>query len=463
MEKKVNLTIFFNYRNYSPRFKLLLEDVFYKKMHDEKISSSDSMQQVMQFCNDVDAIEYDKIEEEKVLSRYNKNEKRIIINESAINNLLEEHKDLDEEALLKNIFGKQVQNILSVSEEDTFDVTFEDILNKNGYVTPRRLSDLAANGENVTTDSILNEIVGEKYLKTNANNVGSSNDSSLFTESKNQDFETQNSYMKKDTFASFEENDTSMYSDLDSVPKLNTTKEDFDYDVAYCVRRKDDDSNVGAFSDFVNKSQIDVDYTLEDEENYGDLKKHKKHKSSKGFLSGMKSKMSSIKEKVFSKKDDEFDDYIDDFETNQNNNKEKDMSSFLGDFNYLDEKEKMKNESSSTEDAENIIKDNKQVEEEFKNSATVVDNFDYSSVEDIDVDKKFDSIIEAIMKEKRGSISKFNTEKIDTQSINQELENPNMSAVEEIPEEKKDNSSIYDAFAEELETVESIRRRRRGK
>ena len=30
MEKKVNLTIFFNYRNYSPRFKMLLEDVFYK-------------------------------------------------------------------------------------------------------------------------------------------------------------------------------------------------------------------------------------------------------------------------------------------------------------------------------------------------------------------------------------------------------------------------------------------------
>lgn len=469
MEKKVNLTIFFNYRNYSPRFKMLLEDVFYKKMHDEKISSSDSMQQVMEFCNVVDTIEYGMLDESKVLSRYNKKERRIIINESAIKNLLDEHKDLDEEALLKNIFGRQVQNILTVSDEEIFDVTFEDILNKNGYVTPRRLADLANDGENISADSVINEIVGQKYKNSN-------NDLSSYEE-EGKDFNSNNilNNSNKDSFASFEDSDTSMYQENYEMPKKSNFEiVDYDYDVVDCVRRKDNNISVGSFSDFVNESKKDIDYTLEDEENYGDLKKHKKMKKSNGFFSGVKNTMSSLKEKVksLSKKDDDFDGYYDEFENREDSVKEEtqesDLSTYFGNFNYLDEKEKIK-----SREMENIdVNVKKEVDNEnqntssndLKNSATIVDNFDYST-NDIDVDKKFDSIIEAIMNEKRTSYySKKSDENIKVENTIDNTKNDDVNQENvEIKEEKVDNSSIYDSFAEELETVESIRRRRRGK
>ena len=48
---------------------------------------------------------------------------------------------------------------------------------------------------------------------------------------------------------------------------------------------------------FYFKSEKDVDYTLEDEEEFGDLKKAKKHKNSAGFFSGLKSKVAALKDK----------------------------------------------------------------------------------------------------------------------------------------------------------------------
>ena len=472
MEKKVNLTIFFNYRNYSPRFKMLLEDVFYKKMHDEKISSSDSMQQVMEFCNVVDTIEYGMLDESKVLSRYSKNERKIIINESAIKKLLDEHKDLDEEALLKNIFGRQVQNILTVSDEEIFDVTFEDILNKNGYVTPRRLTDLANDGESIGEESVINEIVGQKYKKSNDNT--SSSDFSFYEEEGKDN--TQNSILNdanKDSFASFEDSDTSMYQENYEMPKKsNFENVDYDYDVVDCVRRKDNNISVGSFSDFVNESKKDIDYTLEDEENYGDLKKHKKTKKSNSFFSGFKNTVSSLKEKVksLSKKDDDFDGYYDEFENREDSVKEEtqesDLSTYFGNFNYLDEKEKIKNRESENIDVKKEVDNENQntSSNDLKNSATIVDNFDYST-NDIDVDKKFDSIIEAIMNEKRtSSYIKKSEENITVENTIDNTKNDDVNQANvEIKEEKVDNSSIYDSFAEELETFERIRRRRRGK
>ena len=184
MEKKVNLTIFFNYRHYSPRFKLLLEDVFYKKMHDEKLSSSDAMQQVMRFCNDVDEIEYMELELQ-VLSRYLVDERKIIINSLAMEKLQEDHKDLDEEALLKSILQKQVQNVIYKDETSKIsDVTFDDILNRNGYVAPIRLSQISENEKKNDKESMIDDIVSPKYNRKNEEITITENDRRFVDNSK---------------------------------------------------------------------------------------------------------------------------------------------------------------------------------------------------------------------------------------------------------------------------------------
>ena len=160
----------------------------------------------------------------------------------------------------------------------------------------------------------------------------------------------------------------------------------------------------------------------------------------------------------------------DEFENREDSVKEEtqesDLSTYFGNFNYLDEKEKIKSRKMEDIDVKKEVDNENQntSSDDLKNSATIVDNFDYS-INDIDVDKKFDSIIEAIMNEKRtSSYIKKSEENIKLENTIDNTKNDDVNQENvEIKEEKVDNSSIYDSFAEELETVESIRRRRRGK
>ncbi|MBR1883770.1 MAG: hypothetical protein IJ809_02315 [Clostridia bacterium] len=492
MEKKVNLTIFFNYRHYSPKFKLLLEDVFYKKMHDEKISGNDAMKEVMEFCNDIDEIEYKELDSE-VLSRFDKEARTIYINTSAVSSLIELHKDLDEDALLKNILQRQVQNILSGEAVDNFEVTFEDILNKNGYVSPRKLSEMVAENPKLDDESKLGSIVSQKSIQTPAVQDYSASKKAN-TSDFSQTMDIQNALKgkldnKKNGFKNFfpePEEESASYNNNNKQNAIQEEVVDEDekednFELIDCIKRKDDDkvSSGSSFSDFVSKNNFDssynnFDYSLDDEveSNKEKSKKGKSQHHGSGFFKSMKEKVSSFKDKVKSgiskhEDDEEYEDF-DSF-----NNKEEVSDVFEGDnepetqtgydYNYGYDFEKTQYDLKSNYE-ESALDVKEEVEEEPKKIAyndipkvqtPVKDTFDYdiNTIEDdFALDSKFDSIIDAIMKEKQ--LDEYD------QKISDSLNSTSSRNVEEnkVEEEK---ASIYDSFAEELETVESIRRRRR--
>lgn len=497
MEKKVNLSIFFNYRNYSPRFKMLLEDTFYKKMHDEKLSSSDAMQQVMKFCNDVNEIEYNDFDF-AILSRYSKADKKIMINSSRVSSLIAEHKDLDEEALLKSILEKQANAILADSIDEFSDVTFDDVLNKSGYSAPRKLSDipqdLEENGIASFEDSAINDMLTPKIATkseispslvqvTDEDKRFVSSDETVQISRVQDEIKDKLNEDKKVGFENFfpdekVQSEDSYFQKVGVLSKrLNVDKEpEDDYSILDAVKKNDDLSEGGRFSDFVPEKK-DEDYELEDDDEVTE----KKNKP--GIFSNMREKVSAFTDKLKNNRakkqelENEFETKIEDSlesadslnytsthdeELSSLNNKEYD--------DFQDNTNEIKEDYSDKTEEEAKISEDK---EEFQTSKYQSDFGFQDDTPDVEINDRFDNIILAIMKEKQKEIEEDEilstydeVESVDSASnlLQNEKEEDIIEEKAEPNEEEtvdKHRESLYDSFAEELETVESVKRRRR--
>ncbi len=494
MEKKVNLNIFFNYRHYSPRLKMLLEDVFYKKMHDEKLSSSDAMQQVMQFCNDVDDIEYGEFDF-NILSKYSKADKKIMINSKTVASLIDEHKDLDEEALLKNILEKQARNVLEDKTNDVCDITFDDVLNKSGYVSPRKLSDISDDinkntlgDESAVEDMLIPKIAKKSELNNISNfNIQLTDEDKRFVstdetlqirdvQEKINEKMTDNSKIGFENFFPEDEmenknkpEENNYYQRVGILSKrLNIENEpEDDYSILDAVKRKDSSSS-GKFSDFVPDKK-EFDYELEDDD---DLDDDNSNKIRNKIFSNVKEKVSAFTDKLknnFARKEEEeneFESSVEDNlyedEYNYSSNKEEIIEA-SDSYDYDMESKPDINESVNENNNTNYIKEEIKDEVLDKDYETLNNKFDFNYTDDesdIKIDDKFDNIISAIMKEKQKELEEDEILSV-CEDVEEASYNTDYNSIDNSSLQDEHITSVYDSFAEELETVESVKRRRR--
>ncbi|MEG2646070.1 MAG: hypothetical protein RSA08_03455 [Clostridia bacterium] len=92
--EKLNLNPFFNYKNYETKYKIILQEIFSRRKYLFDYSNDEILLEVMNFCNNVDSIDYIEIEDD-ILGFYlpsdKKDEGKIILNKTKVESLQKEN------------------------------------------------------------------------------------------------------------------------------------------------------------------------------------------------------------------------------------------------------------------------------------------------------------------------------------------------------------------------------------
>lgn len=94
MFEKLNLNPFFNYKNYEVKYKTILQEIFSRRKHLYKYTNDEILLEVMNFCNNVDILEYVDVDAD-MFSFYMPGEGndpgRIVLNKQKIERLQEQY------------------------------------------------------------------------------------------------------------------------------------------------------------------------------------------------------------------------------------------------------------------------------------------------------------------------------------------------------------------------------------